>query len=135
MNATRPGANLGALRRRALVRGLRLACPQCGARGLFHRYARLRERCPHCELVLRREQGAQTGSMYLTAAVCQVFACGVVWLAWLLTDWSTPVFLAVAVPLVLAFCALFLPLSQTLWVAVEYATDAVNGEEWVRPRD
>lgn len=142
--------SLWQLRRTALLRGLRRACPQCGAtyitgedgaggdgareHAVFRSYARLRESCRSCGLVLRREQGAQTGSMYMTAVVCQTFACLVVWAAWLWTDWSAPVFISIAVPVVALFCVLFLPFSQTLWAAVEYATDAVNDEDWVEPR-
>ena len=129
-----PPVPLGTLRRRALTRGLRKRCPQCAERDLFLRFARLRERCPHCDLVLRREHGAQTGSMYLTAAVGQVFACAVIWAVWLATDWGVAVSIAVSLPLVLAFCVAFLPFSQSIWVAIEYTTDAVNGEEWVRQR-
>ena len=55
-------------------------------------------------------------------------------LGWILTDWSVPVFLAVAVPTVALFCVFFLPRSQALWVGIEYATDVANGEEWARPR-
>ena len=123
-----------ALRKLTLWRGLNLRCPQCAGRDLFRRYGRLRETCPECGLVLRREQGAQTGAMYLTAAVCQVFATVVTWAAWMLTDWGTWTFIGIAAPIVLLFCYLFLPRSQSIWVAVEYLTDAINKEEWVSPR-
>jgi len=119
--------------RLALGRGLRRRCPQCGAGDLFLRYARLRESCAECGLVLRREQGAQTGSMYLTAAVTEVFAAVLIGIGWIFTDWSTPVFLSVSIPMMLLFSAWFLPVSQAFWVGVEYSTDAANGESWVRP--
>lgn len=122
------------LRRLALLRGVRQRCPQCGEQGLFERFARLRRACPTCGLVLRREQGAQTGTMYLTAAISQVFACLLILAAWLLTDWSAGTFIAVAAPIVLIFCFLLLPVAQCFWIAVEYVTDAVNGEDWVQPR-
>ena len=116
------------------MRALRRRCPQCGEGPLFVRFARLAPSCEVCGLVYRREQGAQTGSMYLTAAVGQVFACLVIGAAWIFTDWSVARFLVIAVPVVSAFCVWFLPLSQALWVAVEYGTDAANGERWVEPR-
>lgn len=97
------------------------------------RYARLAVSCTECGLVYRREQGSQTGSMYLTAAITEVVAAVLVGLGWIFTDWSTPVFLAISVPLILVFSAWFLPVSQAFWVGVEYATDASNGEPWVRP--
>ena len=123
------------LRRRSLWRGLRKRCPRCGEKGLHRGYAKLRDNCSTCGLVLRREQGAQTGSMYMTAAVCQVFSISLIWLAYIFTDWSAPIFMAVCTPVVLLFCLGFLPISQTLWVAVEYMTDVTSGEDWVKPQE
>lgn len=126
--------DLPRVRKRALLRGLSLRCPQCGSRGLFRGYARLHDACPTCGLVLRREQGAQTGSMYLTAALTQTFACVLIFAVWFGTDWSAGTSLAVALPLVVAASVFALPLCQSIWAAVEYVTDAVNGEPWVKPR-
>jgi len=36
---------------------------------LFEGYARLKQQCDACGLVFRREQGAMTGSMYMSAVV------------------------------------------------------------------
>lgn len=132
--APEPRYSVAAVRRNALVRALRRRCPQCGHGGLYRGYARLAETCASCGLVFRREHGAQTGSMYLTAVVTEVVAAAMVGLAWVFTDWETPTFLAVSVPAILVFGAWFLPLSQALWVAIEYSTDAANGESWVEPQ-
>ena len=75
-----------------------------------------------------------TGSMYATAIVTEVFAAILILGAWFLTDWSTGTFIAVALPVVLIFSALALPLCQAFWVGVEYLTDVGNGESWVEPR-
>ena len=75
-----------------------------------------------------------TGSMYITAAVTQIVAALMLAAGFLLTDWSIPVFLAVALPLMFAFCWFFLPRSMGLWVGVEYMVDVSNEEEWVEPR-
>lgn len=118
---------------RSLARAARRVCPRCGAGSLFRAYARLHERCPRCGLVYRREQGAQTGSMYLSAAVTQLFACLVIALVWLLADWSVALSIAFTLPVVALFCFAFLPYSQALWVAVEYVTDVINREPWTAP--
>ncbi len=117
-----------------LRRALAKRCPQCGRGSIFTRYARVAPECAECGLVFRREQGSQTGSMYVSAAVTEIFAALLILVVVALTDWSTATRIAVGVPLVLAFCFLFLPYSQSLWVAVEYGTDLHNGEEWARPR-
>jgi uncharacterized protein (DUF983 family) len=110
-----------------------LRCPACGGRGVFLRYAKLRESCARCGHRFRREQGSQTGSMYLTAAVNQIFAALVILVVFTQTDWSLATELAVSIPLVALFCAAFLPFSQTLWAGVEYVTDCINAEPWVEP--
>ena len=124
----RPGFSLFV--RRTLAK----TCPQCGEGSLFRTYARLRIACPVCRLRFRREQGAQTGSMYLTAAVNQLFACLLFFVIWLATDWGKVLSLVVGMPLAGAFSIFFLPYSMSLWVAVEYWTDVKNEEEWARPR-
>ncbi len=122
-------------RRLILARVLRRRCPQCGAGALFRAYGRLLGACERCGLVFRREQGAQTGTMYLTAAVGQVFAAALIFLFWWAFDWTPRAFVLVTAPLVLAFCALFLPVAQALWVGVEYATDLQSHEPWAELRE
>jgi uncharacterized protein (DUF983 family) len=124
----------GARFRTSLARGFRACCPQCGAAGLFMRYARPRQECAHCGLVFRREQGALTGSMYLSAVVTEILAAGLVIAIFLVTDWGTALSLGVSVPIVLLFSLWWLPRSIGLWVAIEYVTDLHNGEPWTDPR-
>jgi uncharacterized protein (DUF983 family) len=127
--------SLLATRRLILARVLARGCPQCAAHTLFVRYARLAERCADCGLVFRREAGSQTGSMYLTALAGELFAVLLIGLFWWLFDWSTVTFVLVLVPLTLAFTVAFLPLSQALWVGVEYATDLAGHEPWTELRE
>jgi len=118
-----------------LRRALRKQCPQCGRGPLFRGFARLAEKCSVCELVLRRESGSQTGAMYLSAAVSEVFAALVALALFFATDWSVPVALSVGVVLVVAVSYLFLPVAMAVWVSVEYGTDYSNGESWAKPRE
>jgi uncharacterized protein (DUF983 family) len=90
---------------------------------LHERWARLAPCCEECGLVYRREQGAMTGSMYLSAAVTQVFAAVLILTVFLATPFETVPSILVTLPVVAAFCAWFLPHSQALWVAVEFWTD------------
>src|SRR5688572_9065264 len=101
-------------------RALRRRCPQCGEGQLFRRFARLHERCPVCGLVFRRESGSQTGSMYLSAAVTEIFAALVALALFFFTDWSTTVALTVGAIAVIGFSYSFLPTSMALWTAIEY---------------
>jgi uncharacterized protein (DUF983 family) len=115
-------------------RALRKRCPQCGEGPLFRGFARLHERCPSCGLLYRRESGSQTGSMYLSAAVTEVFAAGVALALFFLAPWSRAVELTLGIAFVIAFSYAFLPLSMALWTAVEYLVDVSNGESWTEPR-
>jgi uncharacterized protein (DUF983 family) len=117
-----------------LRRALKSRCPQCGTGALFARYARLHPACPDCGLVYRREQGAMTGSMYLSAIATEVFAALLAVALFFATDWSTPVALGVGLALVVVFAYFWLPRAIALWVAIEYATDVHNGESWASPR-
>jgi len=118
-----------------LVRVLRRRCPQCGVGALFRAYARLPLSCPHCGLLYRREQGALTGTMYMTAAVGEVFAAALIFLFWYAFEWTTLEFVLVTTPLAFLFCTLFLPVAQAVWVGVEYATDLQSREPWVDWRE
>jgi uncharacterized protein (DUF983 family) len=125
---------IGSVVRLCVVRAIKRHCPQCGRGRLFASWARLSERCDVCGLVFRREDGAELGSMYLSATVSQVFAAAVFAVVWLTTDWSAELALAIGAPLVVAFCYGFLPLSMALWTAIEYVTDVSNREWWAHPR-
>lgn len=132
--AVSPNSKLGA-RRTILARVLARRCPQCGQGALFRGFARLATDCAQCALVYRREPGAQTGSMYLTAILSELFAAGLIFLFWWRFDWTPLAFVLVTAPLVLAFSILALPWCQALWVGVEYATDLEGREPWAELRE
>jgi len=115
-----------------VVRAWRGLCPRCGRGPLFARTFRLGEGCADCGLVFRREQGAMTGQMYLSAAVTEVLAGALVLLVFFATDWSAATALWVCVPLVVGFSYWFLPKAMALWVAVEFMTDLGNRDPWAR---
>ena len=94
-HAPGPRRELPPMRRGAPVPGLRAAGPGlCGLRA-----------------PLPPRGGAATGSMYISAAVTEVFAAAVALGLFFLTDWSVTTGLLVGGPLVLCFCYAFLPVS------------------------
>lgn len=123
-----------AWRRLFLRRALAQRCPQCGEGALFRAFARLNANCAVCGLQFRREAGAQTGAMYLTATVTEIFAAALALGLFFLTDLATPVALALGVAIVLAFSYVVLPRAMAVWTAVEYSTDVSNAERWATPR-
>jgi len=114
-------------------RAFKARCPHCGEGRLFQSRFRLEESCDECGLVFRREHGAETGAMYTSAVITELFAallCGVMFL---FTDWSVARGLSVGVPLVGLFALYTYPFAMSFWVAVEYWTDLHNGEAWTEP--
>jgi len=109
-------------------------CPQCGEGHLFQSYSKLLERCESCDLIYRREHGAMTGAMYISAVITEVLAALVCVGMFLLTDWSVRTGLLVGAPVVILFAYITYPRAIALWVAVEYWTDLKNGAPWARPR-
>ena len=134
MNSNTPDAAAGwSALGLGLRQALRKRCPQCGEGHLFASRFKLATSCESCGLVFRREDGAQTGSMYLCAVITEVFAAILCVGVFLVTDWGPWVSVGVALPIVLLFSYGFLPLSMAAWAAVEYASDVGNGEAWVDP--
>ncbi|TAJ18756.1 MAG: DUF983 domain-containing protein [Planctomycetota bacterium] len=131
-----PAARLskGGTWRLCMGRVLRKRCPQCGVGKLFRTTFRLAERCDHCGLVYRRAPGAQTGSMYVCAAVTELFAAFLVVLVLLFTNWSPALAMSIGIPIVLAFSYAFLPYSMAAWVGTDYLTDVGNREWWAQLR-
>ncbi len=115
-------------------RGLSSRCPQCGEGQLFQGYCKLWEQCESCELLFRREHGAMTGAMYLSAMLTEVVAALVSVAMFLLTDWSVRTGLTVGTPVVVLFAFFTYPRAMALWVSIEYWTDLKNGASWAKPR-
>jgi uncharacterized protein (DUF983 family) len=115
-------------------RGLSSRCPQCGDGHLFKGYCELWERCEECELLYRREHGAMTGAMYISAVMTEVVAALICVAMFLLTDWSVKTGLLVGAPVVAFFAFFTYPRAMALWVAIDYWTDLQNGAAWAKPR-
>jgi uncharacterized protein (DUF983 family) len=106
---------------RPLGRGLRGRCPRCGQGGLRHHWIHVASRCPRCGLALAGDEGAWTGAVVvnfaLTGALFTVVL--VVLVASTAPDVPVGTLLAVLVPISLLGPIAFLPVSRTLWAAVE----------------
>lgn len=111
-----------------LWRGVRRRCPACGRGRIFAGALHLRRACARCGWICEREPGAVTGSMYLVSVLTLPFASLVAVALWLLTDLSPLAQVAIGLPVVALFCAVALPVSRGVWVAVEYGTDLATGE-------
>jgi uncharacterized protein (DUF983 family) len=105
-----------------LLRAMLRRCPNCGARGIFASYAKLRPHCPRCGLRLHRGESDYFIGAYLLnlVAVELLFAAvlGVVIVAtypntpWTLLQWG-------GVALMIAGAVLCYPFATALWLAAD----------------
>lgn len=104
-----------------LARGATLACPRCGARGLFRRWLIMEERCPRCDLRFEQSDGYWLGSVAMNLGVTEgiflvVLVVGMV-VAWPAVPWMALLIAGIAVSILVPLS--FHPFSRTLWVAAE----------------
>jgi uncharacterized protein (DUF983 family) len=108
---------------RALARGAVGRCPRCGAGRLTEHWFRLRPACPRCALTLEPDEGSWTGAVVVNFALTgAVFIVTLIVLV-AVTAPQVPVgtLLAVLVPLSALAPLAFIPVSKTIWLALEFA--------------
>jgi uncharacterized protein (DUF983 family) len=115
-----------------LLRAMLRRCPNCGARGIFEGYTKLREHCPRCGLRLHRGESDYFIGAYLLnlVAVEILFALvlGAIFVAtypdvpWELLQWGGLV-------LMIAGAVLCYPFSKAIWLAADLIFRPVSPEE------
>ena len=125
-------------------RGLTMACPGCGTRGLFRRWFIMSEDCPRCGLHFERIEGHWIGAIGINTVVSFAVLGLVVIIGAILTypDGSTLRLILIAVASAVAGPTLFYPMSKTLWTAIDimmrplepHEVDWTQVEESLTPR-
>jgi uncharacterized protein (DUF983 family) len=115
-----------------LGRALTRRCPNCGARGIFASYTKLRTQCPTCGIRLQRGESDYFIGAYLLNLVCieLLFALMLgVWVAltypntpWQLIQWA-------GLLLMLAGAVLCYPFALSLWLAADLIFRPMSPEE------
>lgn len=102
----------------ALLRGLRLRCPRCGAPGIFDGFWTLRRFCPVCRLRFEREQGYFIGAIYINyfATVAIAIAGYFILEYWFQPALSTQLLLWGVVAVL--FPIAFFRTSKSMWLAL-----------------
>ncbi len=124
----------------ALLRGLGMRCPSCGARNLFRSYYDLRERCGGCGLRFEREEGYWLGAMVVAIGVTEglfaIWFVGGLLLTWPTVAWG--VLLAGGIALNLIVPVLGYPWAKTAWMGIHHAfapVDAVEQADAITARE
>ena len=108
--------------------GLRRRCPNCAEGAVYERFTQN----PHCDVCgyrFSREHGYFLGAMIVAYAVIGAAALG---LMILLSTTGVPSIIAVGLPAVGALIALplFIPMSHTLWMALDLRFDPPRPEDF-----
>lgn len=112
-----------------LIAAITLRCPECGARGLFATWLRLRARCERCGLKLDRGTPDHFVGAYLVNLIIAelLFAGG--FGVWLIAVWPAVPWDAVQVVAVIAMLTspvLTYPFTRTVWLAADLIFDPVR---------
>jgi uncharacterized protein (DUF983 family) len=104
------------------TRALQLRCPNCGTRGLFHSWLKMKSHCPGCGL--RTERGEQ--GYIVGAYMFNIMAAELVWaalfvlavvLTWPDVPWDPLLWVGGALMILLPFA--FYPFSKTVFLAFD----------------
>jgi uncharacterized protein (DUF983 family) len=103
--------------RHYLRRALRLRCPVCGARGLFHGLT-MRESCPACGFAFEREPGywtnAATMNFMISGGLTLMIIVPIVF-----TGIPVPLILAISIALAAVIPLLWFRHFKALWLAID----------------
>ena len=106
-----------------LGRALLARCPNCGSRGLFHSWFKVRERCPRCGIFLERGESHDywLGGMMFNIALSEALAVLVVGVAIFATypDIAWNAIWAGAIVLMVIAPFLMYPVSRLVFLAFD----------------
>lgn len=116
---------------RALVRGLLGRCPACGAGNQIQRWLKVRQDCPQCGLHYERIEGHFIGAIGINTVVSFTVMLISLVVSLILTFPEFPLVPLLAWNLAVAIVVptLFLPLSRTLWTAIDIAMRPLTPDE------
>jgi uncharacterized protein (DUF983 family) len=114
-----------------LRRGLRKRCPNCGAKGIFDGYFKMKERCPQCGMKFEREEGFFAGAVFINLALAEfaLFGFIVVVFAVTLPDPPTVAIAAGAVVISILLPIVLYPYSKSVWAAIHLAMSPLDPDE------
>jgi uncharacterized protein (DUF983 family) len=118
---------------RLLGRGFTKRCPNCGGRGIYDTWFRMKDRCPTCGLRFEREEGFFVGAYLINFAVSIillfVLCMGFVGVKAADPDAEAGIFLAAGVLIGLLAPVVFYPFSRTVWSAIDLGMTPLEPEE------
>ena len=118
---------------RLLGRGFTKRCPNCGGRGIYDTWFRMKDRCPTCGMRFEREEGFFVGAYLINFAVAIVLlfllCMGFVAAKAADPDADATAFLVVGVVIGLVVPVAFYPFARTVWSAIDLGMTPLEPEE------
>ncbi len=105
---------------RALARGFRLRCPNCGRGRLFARYLKVAPDCANCAEPFHHHRADDAPAYFTMLIVGHVVVAGVLW-AEITQVWPLWLHMAIWPPLVLALSLALLPRIKGFIVALQWS--------------
>lgn len=123
-----------------ILRGARLRCPHCGAKGMFLDFVTLRETCPYCLSRFERAHGGFYGGVYINLAIGEVISLTGFFTMRDLTTIATEVLLMFWLAFSLVFMLLFYRHARGIWIALldlagQVYPDPDYEREYIRPKE
>lgn len=120
---------------RLLGRGFTKRCPNCGGRGIYDTWFRMKERCPTCGMRFEREEGFFVGAYLINFAVSIillfVLCMGFVGVKAADPDANATGFMVAGVLIGLLAPVVFYPFARTVWSAIDLGMTPLEPEELV----
>jgi uncharacterized protein (DUF983 family) len=119
---------------RLLARALLLRCPNCGGRGLFEGFLRMKPRCPTCGMLLERGEsdyflGGYTLNLIAVEVLLALGFLVVVIVTWPNPPWDGLMWGGVILSILGAvFCY---PFAKTTWLAVDLVFRPPHREDFI----
>ena len=118
---------------RLLGRGFTKRCPNCGGRGIYDTWFRMKDRCPSCGMRFEREEGFFVGAYLINFAVAIVvlFVLCMGFVAVKATDpeASATGFMVAGVLIGLLLPVVFYPFARTVWSAIDLGMTPLEPDE------
>lgn len=131
---TAPTTNVPTSSSTRVLRALRLRCPECGGRGLFSNWLKLRASCPTCGLKLDRGNPDHFVGAYLVNLIIAEVLFAVIFGVWLVAVWPDVPWdgiekVAVVAMIVSPFATY--PFTRTVWLAADLVFDSATPADYV----
>ena len=108
-----------------LARGVRLCCPACGRRSVFHSPFRVRPHCPACGVVFQREEGFFVGAIMLNVVTTEAAVMAAAGLTLLAFPGRAALLLGLLLAVALLFPIAFYHHAWSLWLAGDHLVEGL----------